>query len=71
MHYHFKKIKNITKNMLIFIKKDEKRYKIKIMIYYIDNSQIFTILKSFLKVTNYYALMIQIENLKKLKKKFD
>ena len=58
MHYHFKKIKNAIKNMSIFIKKGEKRYEIKIMIYYIDGSQVFIILKSFFKITNYYVLMI-------------
>ena len=38
MHYYFKKVKNVIKNMLIFIKKNEKRYEIKIITYHIDNS---------------------------------
>ena len=38
MYYRFKEIKDIMKNILIFIKKDKKRYKIKIIIYYINDS---------------------------------
>ena len=38
MYYRFKEIKDIMKNMLIFIKKDKKRYEIKIIIYYINDS---------------------------------
>ena len=56
MYYYFKKFKNVIKSMLIFIKKGEKRYKIKIIIYYINDSQIFIILKSFFKIINYYVL---------------
>ena len=37
MHYCFNKVKNTTKNISIFIKKDKKRYKIKIIIYHINN----------------------------------
>ena len=46
------------KNISIFIKEDEKRYKIKIITYYIDDSQVFIISKNSLKIINYYILMI-------------
>ena len=58
MYYHFKETKDAMKNISIFIKKDKKRYEIKIIIYYINDSQIFIISKSSYEITNYYILII-------------